>query len=160
MGVRNMNIYKETIYLLSQICFSILIIVFSYYLWSNFDQTSYNIAKYYDNTKEVQITFESNVDKGYQNNNSIVSVHNVSDKLNNKDIILKINKENNLNNIKLDINTINYNLNDLFITSDDIYNYYLIENIDLNGYETKTYFIDFILDNNIILNDYEFLTEL
>lgn len=155
-----MNKWKEILYLISEICFSILIIIFGYYIWDNFDQTNYNIAKYYDNIKEVQLVFESNVDKGFKNNNSVVSIHNVSDKINNKDIILKINKENYLNNVKLDINTINYNLNELFINSDEVYNYYLIENINLNGYETKTYFIDFIIENNILLNDYEFITEL
>ena len=153
-----MGFYKEIFYLISEICFSILIIIFGYFIWNNFDQTNYNIAKYYDNTKEVQIVFESSIDNGTKNNNSIVSVHNVSDKLNNKDILLKINKDNNLNNIKLLINTNNYILSDLFIKSDDIYNYYLIEEVDLEGYETKTYFIDFILENNI-LNDYEFVTE-
>ena len=155
-----MNIYKEMFYLMCEIFFSVLIIIFGYFIWNNFDQTNYNIAKYYDDIKEVQIDFESNIDNGIKNNNSIVSIHNVSDKLNNKDIILKINKDNNLNNIKILINTINYNLNDLFIKNDDIYNYYLIENAKLSGYETKTYFIDFILENNLLLDDYEFITEL
>ena len=155
-----MNIYKEIFYLISEICLSILIIIFGYLIWDNFDQTNYNTAKYYDNTNEVQIAFESNIDKDIKNNNSIVSIHNVSDKINNKDLILKISKENNLNNIILNINTINHNLHDLYIKSDSVYNYYLIENTNLKGYETKIYFIDFILEKNVLISDYEFITEL
>ena len=155
-----MNFYKELFYILAEIFFSIFIILFGYVIWDNFDQTQYITAKYYDNTNEVQITFESNIDKGYKNNNSIVSIHNVSDKDNSKNVILKINKENNLNKVGLDINKNNYNLQDLFLEEDEIYNYYLIEKAKLVGYETKVYFIDFILEDNNLLCDYEFITEL
>lgn len=155
-----MNLYRELFYLLTEISFSIFIIIFGYYIWDNFDQTDYNIAKYYDNTKEVELVYESSIDNGLINNNTVVSIHNISDKLNSKDVILKINKNNSLDNLKIGINDDNYNLSDLFINNDDLYNYYLIENANLSGYETRVYFIDFISDNNILLNDYEFITEL
>ena len=155
-----MNYYRELLCLLLEIIFSFVIIVFGYFIWENFDQTNYEIAKYYDNTKEVEIVYESNIDKGLNNNNSIVSVHNVSNKMNDKNIILKLNKENELNNIKLDINMVKYNLNDLFYKEDEIYNYYLIEKASFNGYETKVFFIDFELENNKLLTDYEFISEI
>ena len=148
--------YKnEIFYIISEILFAIFIIIFGYYIWYGFDQTDYNIAKYYDNTKEVDLVYDSNVDNGYIGNNIVLSIHNISDKLNNKEVIFKLNKNNNLNNIM--INESIYSLKDNFINSDDSYNYYLIENINLEGYETKVYFID-LNENNIY--DYEFITEL
>ena len=148
--------YKnEIFYIISEILFAIFIIIVGYFIWDGFDQTDYNIAKYYDNTREVDLIYESNFDNGYEGDNIVVSVHNISDKLNNKDIIFKLNKNSNLNNIK--INESFYSLNDNYISSDDNYNYYLIENINLKGYETKVYFID--LNNNNVF-DYEFITDL
>lgn len=156
----NMNFYKELFYILFEMFFSVFIIIFGYFIWDNFDKTEYQIAKYYDNIKTVELVYESNIDKGIQNNNTVVSVHNISNKINAKDIILKINKNNKLDDIKLDINKKNYSLDDLYIREDNIYNYYLIENINLIGYETKTYYIDFELNNDNLLYDYEFITEL
>lgn len=154
-----MSFYKELFNILLEISFSIFIIIFGYNIWNNFDLTDYNAAKYYDDIKEVQIFYESNTDKGYSNNNSVISIHNISDKTNNKDVILKLNKDNKLDNILLDINQKKYNLNDLYLKEDEIYKYYLIDNSVLEGYETKTYFIDFELENNVLLYDYEFITE-
>lgn len=149
--------YKnEIFYIISEILFAIFIIIFGYYIWDGFDQTDYNIAKYYDNTKEVDLVYESNMDNGYVGNNIVLSIHNISDKLNNKEIIFKLNKNSDLNNIM--INDTIYSLSDNYINSDDNYNYYLIENINLKGYETKVYFIDLNYDSNIY--DYEFITEL
>ena len=155
-----MNMFKEVCYLITEIVFAIFIIIFGYFIWDNFDQTDYNTAKYYDNTKEVDLVYESNIDNGIINNNTVVSIHNISNKLNNKDVILKINKDNNLDNLKIDVNKEEKSLNDLYISNDDVYNYYLIENTNLKGYETKVYFIDFKLSNNNLLNDYEFITEI
>lgn len=149
-----MEIYKEIFYLVIEMVICVFIIIFGYEFMNNFDSKNVSIAKYYDETKIVQLSYENNID------NSIISIHNVSDKLNNKNIILKINKQNNLENVILDINKINFNLNDLYLREDYNYKYYLIENIDLTAYETKTYYIDFILENNMLLNDYEFITEL
>lgn len=149
--------YKnELFYIISEILFAIFIIVFGYYIWSGFDQTDYNIAKHYDNTREVDLVYESNHDKGYVGNNVIVSVHNISDKLNNKEIIFKLNKNVNLDTIK--INESVYSLKDIYINNDENYNYYLIEDADLYGYETRVYFIDLLTDND--LYDYQFITEL
>ena len=148
--------YKnEIFYILSEIIFCIIIIIFSYYIWDNFDLTQYNIAKYYDNTKEVEIVYESDADKGYLGNNVVLSVHNISNKLNNKNVIFKLSKNIILNDIM--INNKLYNLNDIYISDDEFYNYFLIENINLDSYETKVYFID-LIDNNIY--DYEFITEI
>ena len=149
--------YKnEVFYIISEIFFAIFIIIFGYYIWSGFDQTDYKIAKYYDKTKEVDLVYESNMDNGYIGNNIVVSVHNISDKINDKDIIFKLNKNSELTSIK--INETIYNLNDIYIDNDENYNYYLIENAKLKGYETRVYFIDLVTDNYIY--DYEFLTEL
>ena len=126
--------------------------IFGFY----FDQTDYKIAKYYDNTKEVDLVYESNSDNGYVGNNIVVSIHNISDKLNDKEVIFKLNKNIDTDSIK--INEINYNLKDIYLNSDEIYNYYLIEKVSLQGYETKVYFIDINDDKNIY--DYEFITEL
>lgn len=72
MGVDGM--YKnELIYIISEILFSIFIIVFGYIIWSGFDQTDYNIAKHYDNTREVDLVYESNHDKGYVGNNVVIT---------------------------------------------------------------------------------------
>lgn len=148
-----MNIFRESFFLIIEIIFSIFIILYGYYIWDNFDQSSYNIAKYYDNTKEVQIAYDINLDS-----NSVVSIHNVSDKLNNKEIYLKINKENKLEDVVLDINQRHYKLDDLYIVEDDLYNYYLIDNASLSGYETRVYFIDFFENKNLV--DFDFVVEI
>lgn len=158
MGVENMNIYKEISYLLCEILFAFLIIIFGYYVWDSFDTSLYNTAKNYDNLKEVQIVYQSNYYEEDKINNTILSLHNVSNKKNNKDIVLKINKSNNLNNVKIYINSLEYNLDSLFLFNENEYNYYVIENVEFDGYETKTYYLEF--KDVILLKDYEFLTEL
>lgn len=146
----------EIFYIITEIFFAIFIILFGSYIWDGFDQTDYKIAKYYDKTREVDLIYESNMDNGYVGNNIVVSVHNISDKINNKEVIFKLNKTINLNSIK--INQSVYNLNDIFMVNDENYNYYLIENANLEGYETRVYFIDLLSEDT--LYDYQFITEL
>ena len=155
MGVDGM-LKKELFYIISEMFLVICVMFLSYKLWDNFDQTDYSIAKYYDNTKEVDLVYESNNENGLVGNNIVVSVHNISDKKNNKDIIFKLNKNIALENIK--INEQIYNLKDIYIEEDQDYNYFLIDNINLKGYETRVYFIDLISEDN--LYDYQFITEL
>ena len=147
--------FKEIFSIIFEILFSIFIIIIGYFIWDNFDQTDYKTAQYYDNIKDVDLIYESDADNNIEGNNVVVSIHNISDELNNKNVILKINKESNFSYIK--INNSYYNLNEIFMSNDDLYNYYLIENVDLDGYETKVYYIDMI-DNSF--TDYEFVTEL
>ena len=67
-----MNFYKELFYILFEMFFSIFIIIFGYFIWDNFDTTELNIAKYNDATKAIDLVYESNIDKGIPNNNSII----------------------------------------------------------------------------------------
>ena len=153
MGVDGM--FRDIFSIVLEMLFSIFIIIFGYYIWDGFDQTDYETAKYFDNIKDVEIVYESNIDNGYEGNNMVVSVHNISDKNNKKDIILKLNRDSQVNNLK--INNVSKNLNEIFINSDDFYNYYLIENAKLDGYETKIYFVD--VESDKFIYDYEFITE-
>lgn len=153
MGVDGM--FKDIFSIILEMIFSIFIIFFGYYIWDGFDQSDYKIAQYYDNTKEVQLVYESNIDNGYVGNEIVLSVHNISDKNNNKDVIFKLKKDIDIKNIS--INNILYNLNDIYINNDEFYNYYLIEDAKLNGYETRVYFID--IESDEFIYDYEFITE-
>jgi len=154
MGVDWIDMKDIFIYI-SEILLSLFLIIFSYYVWSGIDQTDYNTAKYYDNIKEVQLVYDSAIDNNNVGNNIVLSIHNISNKKNNKDILFKINKNVILDNVI--INSNNYNLSDIYYKEDEIYNYYLIEKAQLNGYETRVYFVDLISDNSIY--DYEFITE-
>lgn len=142
--------------LIFEIILCSIIIFITYILWDNFDQTNYNIAKYYDNTKEVDLIYESNIDNGYSGNNVVLSLHNISDKNNDKDIIFKINKDTYIEYLK--VNEVDYYLCDKLINEDKTYKYYLIDNVKLEGYETKIYYVNLITNNNIY--DYQFVTEL
>ena len=149
-----MSFNRQILGILFEIMFCIIIIVLGYYVWDNIDQTDYNVAKYYDNTKDVDLIYESDADNGVLGSNVVVSIHNISDEFNNKNLVLKLDK--NYSYTYIIINNTYYDLTDLYMSSDELYNYYLIENIDFEGYETKVYFIDM----NDCNSEYEFLTEL
>ena len=51
-----MNFYRELIFLVLEICFSIFVIIFGYNLWNNFDNSNYEIAKYYASNKVIDNT--------------------------------------------------------------------------------------------------------
>lgn len=148
-------------------CFAIFIIIFGYAIWNNFDQTNYNTAKYYDNTKEVEIYIEDSKNYITLLNNELNSestkfyLHNISDKNNNTNLLFKTDKNTNIkNNITLKINNNYYFLKELECIEDDNYCYYKINDINLKGYETKEYDFKIIL-NNIDKNiNYELVTNI
>lgn len=152
-----METYKEFFLITLEMCFAIFVAIFGYTLWDNFDQTEYELAKYYDNTNEYDIYLENN--NNYisllSEENSIDStklyLHNISDKENITKLSFKISKE---NEYLKDIAIINiddkyYELNKLECISDDYFYYFVIDNINFLGYETKEYNIKILLKDNI-----------
>ncbi|MBQ3021228.1 MAG: hypothetical protein IJD92_03285 [Bacilli bacterium] len=152
-----MNFYKEFFKLTFEIIFAINIIFLGYIVWDNFDLTSYETAKYYDNINEIEIVVDGNITEFNHTNNIIL--HNIGKKDNNTNLLLKINKKENLNSVFININNITYNINEIKYNEDEYFNYYLIDNSILNGYETKEYNIELLnVENNIF--DYEFITNI
>ena len=162
-----MEFYKDFFLITLEMCFAIFIIIFGYAIWNNFDQINYNTAKYYDNTKEVEIYIEDSKNYITLLNNELNSestkfyLHNISDKNNNTNLLFKIDKNTNIkNNITLKINNNYYFLKDLGCIEDDNYCYYKINNINLKGYETKEYDFKIILDNIDKNINYELVTNI
>lgn len=166
-----MNFYKEFFLITLEISFAIFLIIFGYAIWDNFDQTSYNTAKYYDNNQKFEILLEDNEEliTFYEKENTIdyskLYLHNISDKNNNTLLTFKINKNNTIlkDNVIVKINENYYDINKLNYKEDEIYCYFIINNIEFKGYETKEYNIKLLLKNKINENinnylNYEFAT--
>ena len=98
---------------------------------------SYQTAKYYENNKELDLLIDEN--KLY--------IHNLSDKDNTAKLVLKTNKEDISDNIVINFNNEKYYIKDLECKKDEYYCYYIINNIELNGYETKEFNYNIINDN-------------
>ena len=164
-----MNFYKEFFLVTLEIAFAIFIIIFVYAIWDNFDLTDYHTAKYYDNVEQYEIFLEDN-DKSISllsNENTTeytkLYLHNISDKNNNTLLTLKVEKENKMliNNTIIKIDNEFYEINKLDYKEDDNYFYFIIENLDFNGYETKEYNVKVLMKENDDINeylDYEFTT--
>lgn len=166
-----MNFYKEFFLITLEICFAIFIIIFGYAIWDNFDQSEYNTAKYYDNINEFELYIEDNdsyitlIDEEKQSEPTKLYLHNISDKNNNTKLSFKINKDNKYlkNNAIINIDNNYYELNNLEFIEDDCSYYFIIDDIDFEGYETKEYSIKILLKNNYSNNEsinYEFVTTL
>jgi len=132
-----MNFYKEFFKICFEISFSFFIIIFGYNIWNTFDLNSYQTAKYYENNKELDLLIDEN--KLY--------IHNLSDKDNTAKLVLKTNKEDISDNIVINFNNEKYYIKDLECKKDEYYCYYIINNIELNGYETKEFNYNIINDN-------------
>ena len=147
-----MDFYKEFFMILFEMCLSIFIAIFSYALWDNFDKTKYLELKKYNNLKEVEVYYEGNK----------LVMHNVSKSNNNKNLILRVNKnEYVVDNTKLLINGNKFDLSEFKNSTDDNFIYY-IDNINFNKYETKVYDVDILSnDNNYVVDElnYLFITE-
>lgn len=165
-----MNFYKEFILTTLEICFAIFIIIFGYKIWNNFDQSEFEIAKYYDKFNETEILIED-----YEHIVSFINddnvkktklyMHNIDEKNISKNLLLKIDKDN--TNIKdsiiLLINNDYYELNKMEVKEDDYYYYFILDKISFEGYETKEYEVKILLkDKNLNKNilGYEFITTL
>lgn len=167
-----MNFYKDFFLTTFEIAFAIFMIIFGYTIWDNFDKSEYNTAKYYDNIEYYDIYLEdinNNISLLTEENNTEYAklyLHNISDKNNNTLLTFKINKENTnlINNTIIKIEDKYYEINKLNYKEDEIYYYFILENISFNSYETKEYDIKVLLKeeqyniNNYI--DYEFVTYL
>lgn len=150
-----MNFYKELMIILCEMMLSIFIAIFGYVLWNNFDNKKYMETINYDNTYEVEVAYE----------NDCLMVHNVSRKDNNKDLMFKVNRfDSNLKNddIILLIDGKEYDLSNLDYTVDDLYIYYIIDNISFNEYETKVYDVKVLSKSYDVIDslNYEFVTEI
>ena len=150
-----MNFYKELMIILCEMMLSIFIAIFGYVLWNNFDSKKYMETINYDNTYEVEVAYEDNC----------LMVHNVSRKDNNKDLMFKVNRfDSNLKNddIILLIDGKEYDLSNLDYTVDDLYIYYIIDNISFNEYETKVYDAKVLSKSYDVIDslNYEFVTEI
>lgn len=150
-----MNFYKELMIILCEMMLSIFIAIFGYVLWNNFDNKKYMETINYDNTYEVEVAYE----------NDCLMVHNVSRKDNNKDLMFKVNRfDSNLKNddIILLIDGKEYDLSNLDYTVDDLYIYYIIDNISFNEYETKVYDVKVMSKSYDVIDslNYEFVTEI
>ena len=136
-----MNFYKEFFKISFEISFAVFIMIFGYNIWNTFDQTSYEIAKYYENNKEFELYVNEDISKLY--------LHNISDDLSCAKLLLKTSKDNNTS-FKIVLDNITYDINDLEIIEDNYFNYYKINEIDLNGYETKE--LDYKVENENQIN--------
>ena len=150
-----MNFYKELIIILCEMMLSIFIAIFGYVLWDNFDSKKYMETINYDNIYEVEVAYEDNC----------LMVHNISRKDNNKDLMFKVNRfDSNLKNddIILLIDGKEYDLSNLDYTVDDLYIYYIIDNISFNEYETKVYDVKVMSKSYDVIDslNYEFVTEI
>ncbi len=150
-----MNFYKELMIILCEMMLSIFIAIFGYVLWNNFDNKKYMETINYDNTYEVEVAYE----------NDCLMVHNVSRRDNNKDLMFKVNRfDSNLKNddIILLIDGKEYDLSNLDYTVDDLYIYYIIDNISFNEYETKVYDVKVMSKSYDVIDslNYEFVTEI
>lgn len=150
-----MNFYKELMIILCEMMLSIFIAIFGYVLWNNFDNKKYMETINYDNTYEVEVAYE----------NDCLMVHNVSRRDNNKDLMFKVNRfDSNLKNddIILLIDGKEYDLSNLDYTVDDLYIYYIIDNISFNEYETKVYDVKVLSKSYDVIDslNYEFVTEI
>lgn len=150
-----MNFYKELIIILCEMMLSIFIAIFGYVLWDNFDSKKYIETINYDNIYEVEVAYEDNC----------LMVHNISRKDNNKDLMFKVNRfDSNLKNddIILLIDGKEYDLSNLDYTVDDLYIYYIIDNISFNEYETKVYDVKVMSKSYDVIDslNYEFVTEI
>ena len=148
-----MDFYKQFFMILFEMCLSIFIAIFSYALWDNFDKTKYLELKKYNNLKEVEVYYEGNK----------LVMHNVSKSNNNKNLILRVNKnEYVVDNTKLLINGNEFDLSEFKNSTDDNFIYYVIDNVNFNKYETKVYDVDILSnDNNYVVDElnYLFITE-
>lgn len=166
-----MNFYKEFFLVTLEIAFAIFIIIFGYAIWDNFDQTDYNIAKYYDDIEYYEIYLEDSEDNvsllAEENNREYTKLylHNINDKNNNTLLTFKIYKENItlINNAIIKIENEYYDINKLNYKEDENYYYFIIKDIDFSGYETKEYNVKILLkeqleNNTINYLDYEFVT--
>ena len=164
-----MNFYREFILTTLEIALAVFIIIFGYTVWDNFDLTDYDTAKYYDNVEQYEVFLEDN-DKSISllsNENTTeytkLYLHNISDKNNITLLTLKVEKENKMliNNTIIKIDNEFYEINKLDYKEDDNYFYFIIENLDFNGYETKEYNVKVLMKENDDINeylDYEFTT--
>ena len=164
-----MNFYREFILTTLEIALAVFIIIFGYAIWDNFDLTDYHTAKYYDNVEQYEVFLEDN-DKSISllsNENTTeytkLYLHNISDKNNNTLLTLKVDKENTLliNNTIIKIDNEFYEINKLDYKEDDNYLYFIIGNLDFNGYETKEYNVKVLIKENNDINeylDYDFTT--
>lgn len=166
-----MNFYKEFILLTAEISLAIFVAIFGYSVWDNFDQTNYNIAKHYDETRDFEIYIEDTkehitlLDRENEINYSNLYLHNISNEDNKTLLTIKIDKKNKLfkDNILIKINETYYDVNKLDYKENGCYYYYIIDNIKFKGYETKKYNVKLLLKTDINNNineylNYEFVT--
>lgn len=161
-----MNFYKEFILSTLEIALAVFIIIFGYAIWDNFDLTDYNTAKYYDNIEYYEIYLEDskdNISLLTEENNveyTKLYLHNVSEKNNDTLLTFKIDKENIIliNNAIIKIENNYYDINKLDYKEDENYYYFIIEDVDFNGYETKEYNVKVLLKEKLENNINEYLT--
>ena len=167
-----MNLKKEITYLVFEIIICLLVIVFGYHIWNNFNLSNYEIAKSYADTREVIVALEdtnniviSNDENSIEDN--ILYLHNISGKENYTKLVLKLNKENELfkNNTIIKIDSKYYILSELDYIMDDSYVYITIDKYHFNEYETKELKFKLLSkDSKIDITseqfNYEFITQL
>ena len=167
-----MNLKREIAYLIFEIIFCIFFIIYGYYIWNNFDASSYLIAKSYDNKKEIMVDINDNEGIVLSNDEEIVKpnilyLHNISSKNSVSKLIIKIEKDNILfkNNTILKINDKYYDLEELDYNADNNYIYIILDEYPLAGYETKELEIKILTKDKIETNlgdylNYEFISQI
>lgn len=163
-----MEFIKEFFLIMLEMAFAIFIIIFGYAIWDNFDLTNYNTAKYYDDAKDIEMYLED--DKNYisslnnEDNSEYAKLylHNISNENNTKKLFFKISKDNIYmkENAVLNINNNYFELNNLEYIEEDYFYNFIIDDINLDSYETKKLYIKILLKEEVIKENinYEFTT--
>lgn len=167
-----MNLKKEIAYLIFEIIICTFIIIFGYYLWNNYDLSSLEIAKSYSDYQKVIVDIDDANNIVLSNNEDDIEtntlyLHNISNTNNSANLILKIDKDNELfkNNTILKIDNNYYNLTNLHSIIKDNYMFIIIEDYTFDSYETKKLEVKIITKEKPNQNiaeylNYEFITQI
>ena len=158
-----MEINKQIFKYIFEIIFIILLLCISYPMWEVFAESKgYSVAKYYEKYKNTDLTFYydkvAQLDNLYPifdedvDNSNYTSINIVNNTLKKDEykLIIAIEKSSTLDSkyLKINIDDSIYKLNDLYYSSDEYLNYFLIDSKDINSKETINKKVVIWLDSN------------
>lgn len=164
---------KMVIKYISEIVFSVFLIFISYFVWDRIDVEAYERYITQFNSNDIIIDMENDFDDlGYLSDekikeNAILHINNYQNKKFNTDILMVLSGANEkmLDDLYLIVNGENKKLTDIYVSTKDDNDYFLVSNINLDEYEKVSYELNLLIDDKYDFNEwtsfsYNFIEEI